>query len=279
MTATTHEHTSFKAGCAECQLRDRTRSRQRRMAIAQGYWSNELVDADPVRQHLGALCPPMAVERVADLAGVSSKGLHQVLQNPTRRVMRFTAEAVLAVQPRRPYTVSAIPTARRLRALGCDGWDRVTLSRHTGLTAGFLRHLRVMTSPRVRATTHDTVAQTYRQLEGYAGPSERLRQSAAKRLGWYPAEAWDEITIDLDGAQPYQHIPPECGDWVVVQKILHNPGLFHLANPAEQDELYQRHLAGGGSEYGFRKLYKPQSGAMPAILYRRCRAAAGAVAS
>lgn len=91
--------------------------------------------------------------------------------------------------------VSRIGTTRRLQALFVMGWRAADIAERIGKPEGWV-HNKVHQQGRwVRRSTHDLVAQVYRDLSGRRGPSERTRNRALAR-GYVGPASWEDIDRD-----------------------------------------------------------------------------------
>lgn len=195
--------------CGACYERRRMR------AIAYGRWEPDLVDAQPVRDHVAALIAAgMSVRGIAIAAGVDRKVLHRLLHGrpgrgtpPSRSMTPAHANAFLAVEPPTVLAeiapggqvVPALGTRRRLQALIAAGWPQAVLAARLGMDpSNFPRLLRCAT---VTAARHRAVAQLFTELQLQPGPSDRVRRTATRR-GWPLPLEWDEDALDDPDAAP-----------------------------------------------------------------------------
>lgn len=92
----------------------------------------------------------------------------------------------------------SIGTVRRLQALGWCGWTRADIARVTGVHLTYEGRL-------VTDATAAAVARAYDLLSIMQPPDtfdNTQARRAARRLGWAPPLAWDEIAIDDPDAAP-----------------------------------------------------------------------------
>lgn len=103
-----------------------------------------------------------------------------------------------------PRTVPAIGVVRRIEALHALGWSGPQIADTAGISLHSLRSIRYHRSQVVRASTACVIEVAYRQLcmtrpEGRYADRQR---SMARRRGWVPPLAWDDIDHDLKPWQP-----------------------------------------------------------------------------
>ncbi|WP_431796496.1 helix-turn-helix domain-containing protein [Microbacterium enclense] len=204
--------------CTPCGDAHAARERNRQRQKAYGRFDTGLVDAEPVRQHVLALAEyGIGYKRVAELAGVGVTGVRSLIwgrQDPgprygeiPKRVGREKAEKILAVQPaienlgaRQP--VPAVGTHRRVQALVARGWSISHVGRVLGWEPGNFRAM--LNREHVGAATHRDVAAIYERMWNVEPPRATHREklvysrsvSFAKRRGWLPPLAWDDIDTD-----------------------------------------------------------------------------------
>lgn len=94
--------------------------------------------------------------------------------------------------------VSSVGARRRLQALATLGWSRVVLAEQIGL-GGTGWYSRIFMHDTIYASTHETIAELYDRLcmtFAPAGHSAALARASARRKGWAPPMAWDDIDLD-----------------------------------------------------------------------------------
>lgn len=131
--------------------------------------------------------------------------------------------------------VDATGTRRRIQALMCLGWSQSALERRSGIQQKVLSdHLyRDYVSTRSR----DRIAELYEQLSHLIPPTENAGQrisvnkarAYARRHGWAPPLAWDDIDND---PEPATAEPSGAVDEVAVDLAVHGHPV-HLT-PAER---------------------------------------------
>lgn len=116
-----------------------------------------------------------------------------------------------------------IGTARRLQALAAIGWDAATIAGRLGRSRDVIKQWRRARGTWIAGTDAADVTRLYNQLEGTAGPSQRMRAYAAS-YGWAPPLLWDELDIDNPDVQPHNDTPAATTRWRI-----HHDDVTHLA--------------------------------------------------
>lgn len=246
---------NYRCRCAQCTKASADYEVRRTRLIAYGRWDN-LVDAEPVRQHIKTVLQPagLGVDRITELAGLPPASLRQLIWprrgcKPTQRMRRDRAAAVLAIQPDlravADYTsVDPTETRRKAGALAAIGWSFAEQARWVGRTpCNYARSLRV---DRVTARVAREVDALFEQWAGTPAPdtyrTRRVRKWAREQ-GFAPPQAWDDHTIadpkarpDL-GADHDPHVDP-----VLVGEVLYGRAKYAALNEAEQAELWRAWL-------------------------------------
>ena len=138
--------------------------------------------------------------------------------------------------------VSAVGTRRRLQALMAIGWDQHSLAVEVGVTNTRISNLVRGINPEVTWHTAARVARVYDRLSMTAREgtkAARYARTVARRQGWPPPLAWDDIDND---PEPPAGEPVEL-DEVVVERILDGERLE--ATQEEKSEVVRRWLAAG----------------------------------
>lgn len=225
-----------KCRCLPCVDANRLAENERTRAKAYGRY-NKHVPAEFVREHLRELGEyGIGLKRVAKLSGVSTGTLSKIMfgvyappegefrgckgegkrvREPSRRVLRSTAEKIYAVEPifdnlaDSAVIETPIGVPRRVQALIALGWSQSQLAARLGIRHRGNFHLHehrwTITAGRVRQ-----VHALYDQLSMTLPPETTWHQkSAANRSrgyaavrGWAPPLAWDDDTIDDPAAEP-----------------------------------------------------------------------------
>lgn len=210
--------------CGECRQANAAVERERRREIAYGRWQ-PFVDAEPTRQHLRALSERgIGLRRAAQLSGVPYTTLAQLVHGasstgsrPSRQIRQDTASNVLAlsldgVTPAAGARVEATGTRRRIHALVAIGWTIKAIADLLGRDVASVRH--TLRRDSVTAATAAATAELYERLwDSLPDESTPPRRTAAakartmaRRNGWLPAMAWDDID---DDPQPDPAAPTE----------------------------------------------------------------------
>ncbi|MGU3409151.1 hypothetical protein ACLBWP_03505 [Microbacterium sp. M1A1_1b] len=132
---------------------------------------------------------------------------------PMQRVSVAKANRLLAIRPTFDLIadgarLSSRGTHRRVQALVYLGWSQLELSRRLNLATNEVN--RILTEPHVTGRTHRAVAALYEQLWNTEPPQDTPSQrtsvtkarALARRKGWHPALAWDDIDLDDRPAAP-----------------------------------------------------------------------------
>lgn len=204
--------------CEPCCDAASARERRRKKQKAYGRFDTGLVDADPVREHVLMLGEyGIGYKRVAEIAGVGITGVRSLIwgrQDPgdrygeiPKRVGREKAAKILAVQPTienlgARQSVPGRGTHRRVQALVARGWSLSKVARELGWTVENFHGM--MRRDMVGAATHRAVADLYERLWDVEPPRATHRDKIAytralnfaKRNGWLPPLAWDDIDTD-----------------------------------------------------------------------------------
>lgn len=135
----------------------------------------------------------MSLRDIAAASGLSEDTIGHVRAQKQRRIKLATADAILAVEPRRSPRafIDATGTKRRIRALLAIGYRHRDLYAHSSIRTSVLLYQRDY----VTAATHDRVAAMYDALWMTPGPSQ-LVDGRAERLGYMSPLAWDDEAID-----------------------------------------------------------------------------------
>lgn len=249
-------------GCAEAK-HDYEVNRVRQHAY--GRWDH-WVDGDKVRAHVARLRDAgMGTKRIGDLAGISHGAMSKLLYGrplkgggrgkPSAKVLRTTAEAILAVQPTLENLAAGqrfpvIGAARRLQALVALGYSQRSLAQRLGIMPANFTSLVHGTQPFVSVRTHRQVCDLYAELarrlpepvtRSEKGAVTRAKKIAAK-YGWVSPMAWDDI--DDPNEKPHRvtqrgnHKGKDEVDEAVVERVL--AGEVLRCTKAEKDEVVRR---------------------------------------
>jgi DNA-binding CsgD family transcriptional regulator len=103
-----------------------------------------------------------------------------------------TAAKLLAVTPGDAALQPTLGTSRRLQALVAIGYTQTALAQRIGWTPSNFTTLIHARHPYVHHTTATAVDELYQELSGTPGGNSRA-QAIARRHGWMPPLAWDDI--------------------------------------------------------------------------------------
>jgi hypothetical protein len=216
-------HSKHGCRCAACLNRHSTYQRELRKRKAYGrYTPPARVPAEPVREHLAALKAfGIAPDRAARIAGVGVITVRRLVFGRTGRgADRSLPERLDADRARRLLAVradislvadaalvSSRGTQRRIQALAVQGWSQLEVSRRLGMDRSNAN--KILAADHVTALTHRRVADLFDVLWDKTPPQHTAEQAAsvqrirerAKRRGWQPALAWDDIDLDAGPAR------------------------------------------------------------------------------
>lgn len=206
-------HSRYNAECDDCREHSRLYALRRSRALARGTW-DPLVEGEElerVRQHLLALMalPKVGAPQIASIAGVSYTTVYKLINEQQVFLRPSTAQALLGVDDQRALAlVKHLPiagTSRRLRAMAYDQWDAATVGGLTGYSRISISRWRVGTRYlTINMEARNRIADLYDKIQGMADPIGPDVQTGVKsrKLGYLPAERWDDDTIDDPAAEP-----------------------------------------------------------------------------
>ncbi|MDV6278636.1 hypothetical protein R3Q06_35215 [Rhodococcus erythropolis] len=198
-----------------------------------GRFTSLYVDAAPVLEHLEHLRRTgIGLRPLAAASGVSRRALQRLSAHtpntpphprpnshsasgsgqgsglrPPTKVLRTTADAILAVRTVEPAPSALVPetgTRRRLQALIALGWPQTRIAHELGIETTNLSRMVHGRCKHVTAARATEVGELYTRWEMTPGPSRRARAQAA-RYHWAPPLAWDEHALDDPDATPCPH--------------------------------------------------------------------------
>lgn len=213
--------------CDPCREAARIYEAQRRRTHLYGRYNN-LVDAEPARQHLRTLrAHGMSHQQLETLTGVDKSTLFRILhgrtergEGPARRIIPKNADAILAVRFTHEglpggHQIPATGAVRRAQALACLGYSFKWQAEQIGMSpANYARIVRTE-GGKVTVTTHGLIDDLYRRYEMTPNRAATWHEKAAAsrarntatREGWAPPAMWDDI--DLDDAPAVAEDTPE----------------------------------------------------------------------
>lgn len=204
-------YTMHKCRCLRCRLRNNARSATDRRLRAYGTWAPGRIDPAPVAEHVRFLMAfGYSYDQIATAAGVNEGTPYRVVHGRLKYVHGRVGRAILAVKPTlddlAPHTL--IPTRgarRRLQALAYNGWTMQALADQLGRSRGWLSHINGEQSLQLR--NHQLIANLYERLwdveptpaaDEWGQRSIDVTRARARRLGWLPPLAWDDIDTDVE---------------------------------------------------------------------------------
>ncbi len=264
--------------CLPCSKANATAETQRERQKAYGRY-DKYVDAEPVRAHVLALGDQgMGLKRVAKAADVSTGTLSKLVfgvyadtgtgggrngegkrvRQPSKRMLRTTADKVLAVQLALAdgAQIDATGTTRRVRALVALGWSQSKIAERLGVQRSNF-HLASGARPTVLVSTAAAVVRLYDEwsmtLPPQAGhrdkiAASRARTYAAKRK-WLPPLALDDDRIEDPTYKPGSLTPDldvDLLDEAAILRRMAGDRNVRLTK-SEKVELRRRWIAAGRS--------------------------------
>jgi hypothetical protein len=153
-----------------------------------------LTDPGPARARVAELrALGWTFQQIADAAGLAKWVVIRLAQGHQAQIRVSSAAAILLVRPavvESPLGVDAMGTRRRVQALAWMGWPGAEISVRAGLKPRSLTEL--LGQGRVSVRVAERVRGVYGDLSGTRGPSV-MAASQARRLGFAPPAAWDDI--------------------------------------------------------------------------------------
>lgn len=202
-----------RCGCDPCTEANRAYNANRTRQQLYGRWDN-LVDAEPARQHVRALMAQgMGWKAVASASGLRNSSVITNLlygkgnRPPTRRLQPDKVARILAVrlQLADHQLTDAAGTTRRLRALVALGWSRQRLAGQLGIGPSNFTPLVDGSRTKVIVATQRAVYALYDELSMTHPPADtpnlvagvNRAKADARRRGWRPPLAYDDEQLDL----------------------------------------------------------------------------------
>ncbi|MDF2915950.1 MAG: hypothetical protein K0S70_167 [Microbacterium sp.] len=132
-----------------------------------------------------------------------------------------------------PRKIDSTGTARKLQALIALGWSGPMLGERLGVTRARVGHLARHTHPTVTRPIHNQVDALYRELCMTPPPTETKAEhaaylralTAARKRGWAPPLAWDNIDDPTDRPQGAGHVPGHADpeEWLLLVRAGEDP--------------------------------------------------------
>lgn len=161
-----------------------------------------LVDGEAALDHVEALRKlGWTCALIEQAAGLGMNTVWSLLKRRTR-VRRATALAILRVPLTHVPTKIAVDSAgtrRRIQSLMWHGWPKSVIAQKIGVNP--LTFKRAYQRDHVPSWLYLKVKDFFDTHGGKEGPSLATAQKA-KACGYFPAQAWDEQSIDDPDAQP-----------------------------------------------------------------------------
>lgn len=202
-------YTGHRCRCDECRASRKYHKRLTERLTARGEFVNYRVDAQPARQHIAYLrdCN-MGIVRIADVAGLGRKTIESLIYADRARILYRTEQAILAVQPSLhtlapSALISPRGTRRRIQALTALGYSLSAQAHILGYSKENIRQ--VLKNDSVMVRTHLQIAELYERLSAHPAPASQPRSRSvnwAKKNGWVPPLAWDDIDADPEPPKP-----------------------------------------------------------------------------
>ncbi|MEK6310113.1 MAG: helix-turn-helix domain-containing protein [Curtobacterium sp.] len=259
-------YSSHFCRCADCREEHRRAAHALRRAKLYGrYRPPEMVDAEPVRQHVRTLSEfGIGIDRVGAIANVTEAGIRNLMygrtgrsvdtrRTPPKQVGAELARRVLAVRREvRHLAANAVIPARgvqrRLQALIRNGWSQRKLAARLDMAPAQFGKL-LHRTPGVTKAMHERIAALFIELWDKKPPRTAHRDliayNRAVKLaienGWQPALAWDDIDLD-DGPARVERSHDDIDDSAVELAIA---GEAVSLTPAERRIALRRLHADG----------------------------------
>lgn len=116
-----------------------------------------------------------------------------------------------------PRRVPAWGTQRRIQALSAIGYPLKFQAREIGWESGDLHSILAQRVATVGVATATAVSEMYERLCMTVGPAQKAR-NAARRKGWAPPLAWDDI--DTDSAPAVAEVDGVLVDLVEIERVM-----------------------------------------------------------
>ncbi len=211
--ATCYSH--HKCRCLPCRLDNNARGAIARRLKAYGIWTPSRLAPEPVAEHVRFLMEfGYSYQQIGHAAGVNDGTPYRLVHGRLKYVHARVGLAILAIKPSledlAPHTL--IPTRgirRRLQALATKGWTMQALADELGRRRNWLSH--VVWNDHVQLRTHLLIADLYERLwnveptpadDEWGQRSIDVTIGRARRLGWLPPLAWDDIDTDVTPPAP-----------------------------------------------------------------------------
>jgi hypothetical protein len=240
------DHDRYTAGCASCQRAGRFKNERRRGRIAAGTWHPR----EPVETHQRRIAElraaGMTVPAMAAVSGVPARTIYNISRGRGRWVHGDTAAALRRVDVPTPTVpvgyVDATGPRRRVQALAAIGHSLRYQRSRTGISSTAQFRLAAARVQYIDAGAAAEIAAMFRDLEHTRGLSKRA-VTWAKRYGWAPPAAWD----DIDDPDEQPDLGGDLVDEVAVQRVIDGKAAFHDLNEPEKALAVNRLRDAGAS--------------------------------
>lgn len=206
--------------CLPCAKASSDYESNRKRQVAYGRWNN-LVDAEPARQHVRQLMDQgMGLKRIVVVSEVAQGLLWKLMygkrqadgtQRKSSRIRRETETKILAVRLDLAdgARVPSIGAVRRLQALVAIGWSQSKIARRLGM-AGNLGLIVHGHRPEITVAHDKAIRALYAEWSMQLPPANEWRDKIAaarsrhyaEAHGWLAPLAWDDEALDDADATP-----------------------------------------------------------------------------
>ncbi|WP_156759529.1 hypothetical protein [Microbacterium karelineae] len=212
--ATSTCYLGHRCGCDECREACRARELARRTAIAFGRYERR-VPVEPVRERVRHLIAAGVQLRTIERGTGTSLTTVMYGPGPQKTIAAATARRVLEYLPSLDdyadrSTIDARGARRRVQALVALGWTLSAVAKRAGLSGPGVSDL--TRAGHCWAGTARAIRDVYEEMSMSLPPAETriqrrdvsIAKSMARREGWVPPLAWDDIDVDPRPAEARQ---------------------------------------------------------------------------
>lgn len=180
--------------------------------------TQDLVSAEPARQHLELLRQTMHWHHMIAATGCASETLYRIYHGKRTEIWAATATKILNTKPQQDadpaHLIDATGTKRRIRALQAIGHTYIAIADAGG---GTTRGLQKLSTNDDQAMTKRTFAEEVKaayevlsQTPAEPSRSATLARNTAAERNWANPEAWAGIDIDDPDARPRSLHQPDA---------------------------------------------------------------------